>query len=168
MRSPPLSGLPLRSRPRPGAVRCAPRVVQVDPGTTRTAAMALFNKKSPMEKWRSRNPVAADLADATGWPVDLDTGVVHTVIDGTTVVVMLTASGVGPSHGVGVIIEAGAQAERTLANTFGDDGGEPFDFDGWAGAAAPGSGLIDTHAPGGPELNSKVVAAAQHLVTQIS
>lgn len=126
--------------------------------------MALFKKKSPMDSWRAKHRVAAAFVDATGWDVDVDLGVVHTRIDGTAVTVLLS----GSDHArVGVIIEGGAQAERTLANTFGDDGGKPFDFDGWAGVAAPGSGLIEASDQGGEDLHGKVVAAATHLVQQI-
>ncbi|MGB0111633.1 MAG: hypothetical protein WBP59_00285 [Ilumatobacteraceae bacterium] len=132
--------------------------------------MGLFNKKSPMEKWRAQNKVAAAFVDQTGWEVDLATGVVHTVIEGTTVTVLLTAAmSMGAGGGaVAVIIEAGAQAERTLANTFGDDGGEAFEFNGWTGTVAPGSGLIDAHDAGGPALADKVVAAARALVARVN
>lgn len=130
--------------------------------------MGLFKKKAPLDAWRSRNRLAAAFVDAHGWDVDLATGVVHTVIEGTTVTVLISPpQSIGSSH-VGVIIEAGAQAERTLANTFGDDGGDPFEFDDWTGTAAPGSGLIDAHSPGGPEMNDKIAAAAAHLVTRVA
>ena len=126
--------------------------------------MGLFDKKSPMDKWRSKNKVSASFVDAQGWDVDLASGVVHTTIDGTTVTVLLSAAG----SSLGVIIEAGAQAERTLANSFGDDGGEAFEFEGWTGVAAPGSGLIDTHSKDGAELHDKIVAAAHDLVSRIN
>ena len=122
-------------------------------------------KEEPDGGVASKHRVAAAFVDAHGWDVDLSTGVVHTVIGGVTVTAMLNPSLEGQ---IGVLIEAGAQAERTLANTFGDDDGDPFDFDGWPGTAAPGSGLIDANAQNGPELHDKVVAAATHLVQQIS
>lgn len=125
--------------------------------------MALFTKKSPMEKWRSRWPMMRDFVDHSGWTVHLDSGAVTTTIDGVPVTVMITPGG---NLNAGVIIEAGAQAERTLANTLGDDGGEPFEFEGWSGVAAPGSGLIEGHGSG-PEVNDKVMAAAVDLVDRV-
>jgi hypothetical protein len=125
--------------------------------------MALFSKKTPMEKWRSRNRMMASFVDHAGWDVHLDSGVVTTIFDGVPVTVMIQPG--GNSNG-GVIIEAGAQAERSLANTVGDDGGEPFEFEGWQGVAAPGSGLIEGHGSG-PDFNDKVMAAAVDLVDRV-
>lgn len=126
--------------------------------------MALFSKKAPMEKWRSQNRVMASFADASGWDVDLGSGAVHTVIGGVVVTMLAHAAG---NYTVGVVVEAGAQAERTLANTFGDDGGEPFEFDGWQGVAAPGSGLIEG-VGSGSGFDAQVIAAATELVTRVS
>lgn len=126
--------------------------------------MALFSKKTPTEKWRSRNPISAAFADHSRWDVHLESGAVHTRIDGMPVTAMAHPSG---NTNVGVIIEAGAQAERTLANTFGDDGGEPFEFEGWQGAAAPGSGLLEGAGHGGPELYDKMIAGAVELVDRV-
>lgn len=36
----------------------------------------MFNKKTPMEKWRSQNRVAAAFADHSGWDVHLESGAV--------------------------------------------------------------------------------------------
>lgn len=126
--------------------------------------MGLFDKKTPMEKWRSRNRVAAAFADHSGWDVDFGSEVVHTRIDDVPVTVLAQHTA---NHHIGVIIEAGAQAERTLANTFGDDGGDPYEFEGWQGAAAPGSGLIEATGSGGPEFYDKVMAAASDLVSRV-
>ena len=126
--------------------------------------MALFAKKTPMEKWRSRNQVAAAFADHSGWDVHLETGVVHTLIGDVPVTVLARHTG---NLQIGVIVEAGAQAERTLANTIGDDGGDPFEFGGWRGVAAPGSGLLEGAGTGGPEFYDKVVAAANDLVSRV-
>lgn len=124
----------------------------------------MFSKKTPMERWRSRNKVTAAFADHTGWDVHLESGVVHTLVDGVPVTVHAHPAG---NSGIGVIIEAGAQAERTLANTAGDDGGEPYGFEDWQGVAAPGSGLLEGAGGGGTELYDKMVAAAHDLVTRI-
>jgi hypothetical protein len=125
--------------------------------------MALFSKKTPMEKWRRQSPLMRDFVDHSGWTVHLDSGAVTTVIDGITVVVLIHPGG---NLNASVIIEAGAQAERSLANTFGDDGGEEFEFEGWRGVAAPGSGLIEGSGSG-PEFNDKVMAAAVDLVDRV-
>lgn len=129
--------------------------------------MGLFSKKDPMEKWRSRNKLAASFVDHSGWDVNLELGVVHTVIDATTVTVLIPdgSSGVNTM----VIIEAGAQADRTMINTFGDDGGDPYEFEGWKGNAAPGSGLMEGHVKvADSEFYDKIVAAANDLVAHIT
>lgn len=69
--------------------------------------------------------------------------------------------------GIGVIVEAGMQAERTLSNTIGDDGGEPYTFEGWQGGAGPVSGLLEGSGAAGPELYDKVAAAAHDLVRRV-
>lgn len=120
--------------------------------------------KSPMEKWRKRNQVAAAFADHSGWDVHLVSGVVCTVIDGVPVTVLAHHTGNAQTS---VIIEAGAQAERTLANSFGDDAGDPYEFEGWQGVAAPGSGLLEAAGSGGPAMYDKVMAAANDLASRV-
>lgn len=124
----------------------------------------MFGKKSPSDKWRKQNPVGAAFADHSGWDVHFEFGVVHTVIDGVPVTVLAHHGG---GQQVGVIIEAGTQAERTLTNTIGDDGGEPFEFDGWRGAVAPGSGLLEGGGIGGPNLYDRIMAAAIALASRV-
>lgn len=126
--------------------------------------MALFGKKTPMAKWRSRNRVAAAFADHSRWDVHLASGAVHTTIDGMAVTVLAHQAA---NHQIGAIIEAGRQAERTLANDIGDDGGDPFEFEGWPGTAAPGSGLIEAFDNGGPDFYDQLMAAAHDLVTRV-
>lgn len=116
-----------------------------------------------MDKWRSRNRMMASFVDHSGWTVHLESGAVTTIIDGIPVTVLIQPGG---NYNAGVIIEAGAQAERTLANTFGDDGGERFEFEGWRGAAAPGSGLIEGSGSG-PGFDDKVMDAAAELVARV-
>ena len=128
--------------------------------------MGLFDKKTPMEKWRKRNPQAAGFVDARGWDVDLDTGAVHTEMSGQAVTALLSAGEAGTL----VIVEAGAQAERTLRNEFGDDGGEPFEAGAWRGSAAPGSGLAEITFRGGLDdaFFDEIVNVAQTLVARIT
>ena len=128
--------------------------------------MGLFDKKTPMEKWRKRNPLAARFVDARGWDVDLDTGVVHTVMSGQAVTVLLGAH----ESGSGVIVEAGSQAQRTLRNEIGDDGGEQFARGAWRGAAAPGSGLVEKNTKESVDdaFFDDIVDAAKDLVSRIS
>ena len=108
--------------------------------------------------------MAAAFADHSGWSVDLESGAVHTLIDGVPVTVLAQPAG---NTGIGIIVEAGMQAERTLSNTIGDDGGEPYGFEGWQGVAAPGSGLLEGGGGSGPELYDKVVAAAHDLARRV-
>jgi len=131
--------------------------------------MGIFAKRTPMEKWRKQNSIAARFVDARGWDVDLGTGAVHTVLSGTTVTVLMGIAGVENSR-VGVIVEAGAQAERTLRNEIGDDGGEQFEDRGWRGAAAPGSGLVEGSWKDRVDeaLFDRIVEAADDLVERIS
>ena len=126
--------------------------------------MGLFDKKTPMQKWRRQNPAAARFVDAHGWNVDLETGVVHTVMSGRTVVAMMNSFST-----TGVIVEAGAQAERTLRNEIGDDGGESFRLGPWSGAAAPGSGLVERSTKDRLDdaFFDDIVAAAEDLVARI-
>lgn len=129
--------------------------------------MGLFDKKSPMEKWRKRNPLAARFVDAKRWDVDPDLGVVHTTIAAKPVTVLISAAG---DVGVGVIVEAGRQAERTLRNEIGDDGGDAYQLDGWSGVAAPGSGLVERSANDrvDGEFFDRIVEVANDLVRRIS
>jgi len=128
----------------------------------------MFRKKDPMERWRRRNRFAADFADHTGWKVDVDAGV-HTRLGGHLVNVLITAP-LDPSNAAGllVILEAGRQAERSHANQIGDDGGQPIEFEGWRGQAAPGSGLLQGDVAGANEADwDQIVRVAEFLVARI-
>lgn len=133
--------------------------------------MILFRAKDPMTKWRQKYQAMAELADRTGWRIDLDREVVCTVIAETPVVVILAPPmRMGPSApATSVIIEAGRQAEATLAGRIGDVvGGAEYTVNGWCGVAEAGNGLIDGNFSGPhSELVDAVVAAVYDLVDRV-
>ena len=133
------------------------------------AVMGLFDKKTPMEKWRRRSPLSARFADHSGWEVDLGTGVVHTTVSDVPVTAMIDRSHTSVAT-AGVIVEAGEQARRTLRNEIGDDGGDEFERDGWRGRAASGSGVVERTTKDRVDdvFYDDVVAAAHDLVRRIT
>ncbi len=133
--------------------------------------MGLFGTKDPMATWRRRHSAMAELVDRTGWEVDLQLGIVTTARGGIPVTVILMPPMTASAAGIGtsVVIEAGRQAEATLANRVDNDvHGPSFEVRGWQGVAEPGNGLIDGHFSGpDQELVTAVVAAVDELLIRV-